>query len=89
LIVAEHYYKQTQLRISKKKKKKKKKKNSGPSQGAEVNKVSVRRTSVVKPQGIDFGCNTTSPLKGVDTMLVTSGVTIEKGGGGRGGENSV
>jgi hypothetical protein len=38
-----------------------KKKNSGPSQEAGVNKVSVRRTSVVKPQGIDFGCNTTSP----------------------------
>jgi hypothetical protein len=52
---------------------------------AGVNKVSVRRTSVVKPQGIDFGCNTTSPLKGVDTMLVTGGVTIGKGGGGLGG----
>jgi hypothetical protein len=27
--------------------------------GAGVNKVSVRRTSVAKPQGIGIGCNTT------------------------------
>jgi hypothetical protein len=56
-----------------------------PRVGAGVNKVFVRRTSVAKPQGIGVGCNTTSPVKGVDTMLVTGGVTInQKAGGGRG-----
>ena len=42
----------------------KKKKNSGPSVGAGVNKVSVRRTSVAIPQGSGVGCNTTSPFAG-------------------------
>ena len=52
---------------------------SGPG----VNKVSVRSTSVAKPQGIGVGCNTTSPVKGVDTILVTGGVTSKpKGRGG-------
>jgi hypothetical protein len=46
------------------KKKKKKKKNSGPLVGAGVNKVSVRTTSVAKPQGSGVGCNTTSPFVG-------------------------
>jgi hypothetical protein len=31
---------------------------------AGVNKVSVRRTPVTKPQGIGVGCNTTSPFTG-------------------------
>ena len=41
--------------------------------------MSVRRTTVAKPQGIGVGCNTTSPRKGVDTILVTSVVTIKRG----------
>ena len=47
-----------------KKKKEKKKKNFGPSNGAGVNNVYVRRTSAATPQGSDVGCDTTSPFAG-------------------------
>ena len=45
--------------------------------GAGVNKVSVRRTSVAKPHVNGVGCNTTSPLKGVDLANNLVGMVAE------------